>query len=61
MPWQPIDVFYYKDLQSMCDQDHFEDDLKKYSRRDLGALAAFGIGASILFCFASLESGIPSD
>jgi carboxymethylenebutenolidase len=49
LPWQPIDVFYFKDLQSMCDQDHFEDDLKKYSRRDLGALAAFGIGASILF------------
>ena len=33
----------------MCDQDHFEEDLKKYSRRDLGALAALGIGASILF------------
>jgi carboxymethylenebutenolidase len=24
----------------MCDQDHFEEDLKKYSRRDVGALAA---------------------
>jgi len=24
----------------MCDQDHFEEDLKKYSRRDLGVLAA---------------------
>lgn len=32
----------------MCDQDHFEDDLKKYSRRDIGALAAAGFGASIL-------------
>ena len=24
----------------MCDQDHFAEDLKKYSRRDVGALAA---------------------
>ena len=24
----------------MCDQDHFNEDLKKYSRRDVGALAA---------------------
>lgn len=24
----------------MCDQDHFEEDLKKYSRRDVGALGA---------------------
>lgn len=32
----------------MCDQDHFEDDLKKYSRRDLGTLAAAGLGAAIL-------------
>ena len=24
----------------MCDQDHFEEDLKKYTRRDVGALAA---------------------
>jgi carboxymethylenebutenolidase len=24
----------------MCDQDHFDEDLKKYSRRDVGALAA---------------------
>src|SRR5512143_1937692 len=24
----------------MCDQDHFEEDLKKYSRRDMGVLAA---------------------
>ena len=31
----------------MCDQDHFEDDLKKYSRRDIGALAA-GLGAAIM-------------
>ena len=31
----------------MCDQDHFDDDLKKYSRRDVGALAAAGIGAGI--------------
>ena len=40
----------------MCDQDHFEDDLKKYSRRDLGALAALGIGASILFPDNSLAA-----
>ncbi|MCE2784906.1 MAG: dienelactone hydrolase family protein [Pirellula sp.] len=40
----------------MCDQDHFEDDLKKYSRRDLGALAALGIGASILFPDDSLAA-----
>lgn len=33
----------------MCDQDHFEDDLKKYSRRDLGALAALGVSAAVLF------------
>jgi carboxymethylenebutenolidase len=31
----------------MCDQDHFEEDLKKYSRRDMGALAA-GVGASMM-------------
>lgn len=24
----------------MCDQDHFEEDLKKYSRRDMGTFAA---------------------
>jgi carboxymethylenebutenolidase len=33
---------------SMCDQDHFEEDLKKYSRRDMGTLAAAGFGAAIL-------------
>ena len=33
----------------MCDQDHFEDDLKKYSRRDLGAMAAASVGAAFLF------------
>lgn len=32
----------------MCDQDHFEDDVKKYSRRDLGFLVSAGIGASLL-------------
>ena len=32
----------------MCDQDHFEEDMKKYSRRDLGTLAALGIGAAIM-------------
>lgn len=32
----------------MCDQDHFEDDLKKYSRRDFTAIAAAGLGAAIM-------------
>lgn len=32
----------------MCDQDHFEDDLKKYSRRDFGTLAAAGVGAAAM-------------
>jgi carboxymethylenebutenolidase len=32
----------------MCDQDHFQDDLKKYSRRDFGTLAAAGLGAAML-------------
>lgn len=31
----------------MCDQDHFEEDIQKYSRRDLGSLAA-GVGAAIM-------------
>ncbi|QDV25710.1 dienelactone hydrolase family protein [Aureliella helgolandensis] len=32
----------------MCDQDHFEDDLKRYSRRNFGTLAAAGVGAALL-------------
>lgn len=32
----------------MCDQDHFEEDLKKYSRRDLGIIAAAGFGVAML-------------
>ena len=32
----------------MCDQDHFEEDLKKYSRRDVGAMAAIGVGAAMM-------------
>ena len=32
----------------MCDQDHFEEDLKKYSRREIGALAAVGVGAAMM-------------
>lgn len=32
----------------MCDQDHFEDDIKKYSRRDFSAWAASGFGAAML-------------
>jgi carboxymethylenebutenolidase len=31
----------------MCDQDHFEEDLKKYSRRDIGVLAA-GVAAAFM-------------
>jgi carboxymethylenebutenolidase len=32
----------------MCDQDHFEEDLKKYSRRDIGTMAAVGVGAAMM-------------
>lgn len=32
----------------MCDQDHFEEDLKKYSRRTAGTFAA-GVGAALLW------------
>ena len=33
---------------AMCDQDHFQEDLKKYSRRDVGTLAAaVGIAAML--------------
>jgi carboxymethylenebutenolidase len=32
----------------MCDQDHFENDVKKYSRQDFGTLAAAGVGAIML-------------
>lgn len=31
----------------MCDQDHFDDDLKKYSRRDFATMAA-GFGAAMM-------------
>ena len=31
----------------MCDQDHFEEDLKKYSRREIGTMAALGMGAAM--------------
>ncbi len=31
----------------MCDQDHFDEDLKKYSRRDVGVLAA-AVGVSFM-------------
>jgi carboxymethylenebutenolidase len=30
----------------MCDQDHFEEDLKKYTRRDMGVLAA-AVGVAV--------------
>ncbi len=32
----------------MCDQDHFEEDIKKYSRRNFGTLAAAGVGAAMM-------------
>ena len=32
----------------MCDQDHFEEDLKKYSRRDMGILMS-AAGAAMMF------------
>lgn len=32
----------------MCDQDHFDEDIRKYSRRQIGALAAAGVGAAML-------------
>lgn len=32
----------------MCDQDHFEEDLTKYSRRDIGTMAAVGVGAAMM-------------
>lgn len=32
----------------MCEADSFEKDLQKYSRRDLGILAAIGVGATLL-------------
>lgn len=31
----------------MCDQDHFDEDLKKYSRRDVGTFAAAGVGLGL--------------
>ncbi len=33
----------------MCDQDHFDEDAKKYSRRDLGVMVTAGLGAALLF------------
>lgn len=32
----------------MCDQDHFDEDLSKYSRRDFSVLAAAGFGVSMM-------------
>lgn len=32
----------------MCDQDHFDDDLKKYSRRDFSTIAVAGVGAAMM-------------
>lgn len=31
----------------MCDQDHFDDDLEQYSRRDFHAMAAAALGAAV--------------
>ena len=32
----------------MCDQNHFDEDVKKYSRRDLGVMVSAGLGAAFL-------------
>lgn len=32
----------------MCDEQHYEADLKRYSRRQIGAIAAAGVGAAFL-------------
>ncbi len=32
----------------MCDQDHFDEDIKKYSRRDIGVIVSAGIGTAFL-------------
>ena len=32
----------------MCDEDHFDEDSKKYTRRDIGTLAALGMGAAMM-------------
>ncbi len=34
--------------ETMCDQDHFDEDVKKYSRRDLGVMVSAGIGVALL-------------
>ena len=39
---------YHWSEESMCDQDHFEEDVKKYSRRDIGIMAAVGVGAAMM-------------
>ena len=31
----------------MCDEKHFDEDMKRYSRREVGALAAAGVGAAM--------------
>jgi len=35
-------------LPNMCDQDHFEEDVRKYSRRDIGMIVSAGLGAALL-------------
>jgi carboxymethylenebutenolidase len=32
----------------MCDQDHFDEDVKKYSRRDLGMIVSVGLGSALM-------------
>jgi carboxymethylenebutenolidase len=32
----------------MCDQDHFDEDLKRYSRRDIGRIVSAGLGAALI-------------
>ncbi len=47
----------------MCDQDHFDEDVKKYSRRDLGIMVSAGIGAALLlpqaaYAFETAENDV---
>ncbi len=47
----------------MCDQDHFDEDVKKYSRRDLGLMVSAGIGAALMlpksaYAFETAENDV---
>lgn len=38
----------FENGRNMCDQDHFDEDLKKYSRRDLGLMVTAGVGTALM-------------